>query len=306
MVHAIRGGSRPAASSKLGLYNETAVNCLLARESERQLSILNLLMKTRLTFTLVVALGFSGCAVVPETGRRQLMLVPPAEEAQMGLTAFADIKSKEKISNDPALNAQIRRIGERIAKSVGRELPNAEWEFVVFESEQVNAFALPGGKVGVYTGLIKLAESDDEIAAVMGHEVAHVSSRHGGERASQQMAAAGAAALAATYMEVKDVNPEKRAMILGLYGATATGGVILPFSRAHETEADAIGLRFAAGAGYDPRAAITFWQKMAKKSGGREPFKWFSTHPPTGERIANLQKLAPQYMPLYESAKTQY
>ncbi len=263
-------------------------------------------MKIRFAFLCPLILGLAGCAVVPETGRRQLMLIAPAEEAQMGLTAFADIKTKEKISNDAALNARIRRIGERIAKSVGRELPNAQWEFVVFESEQINAFALPGGKVGVYTGLIKLAESDDEIAAVMGHEVAHVSSRHGGERASQQMAAAGGAALAATYMEVKDVDPEKRALILGLYGAGATGAVILPFSRAHESEADAIGLRFAAGAGYDPRAAITFWQKMAKKSGGNEPLKWFSTHPPTSERIANLQKLAPQYLPLYENAKTQY
>ncbi len=264
------------------------------------------IMHLRIAPALLVVLGFSSCAVVPETGRRQLMLIAPAEEAQMGLTAFSDIKAKEKVSTDPALNARIQRIGQRIAQSVGRDLPNAEWEFVVFESDQVNAFALPGGKVGVYTGLIALAESDDEIAAVMGHEVAHVTSRHGGERASQQMAAAGGAALAATYMEVKDVDPEKRALILGLYGAGATGAVILPFSRAHESEADAIGLRFAAGAGYDPRAAITFWQKMAKKSGGGEPFKWFSTHPPTAERIANLEKLAPQYMALYESSKARY
>jgi predicted Zn-dependent protease len=263
-------------------------------------------MNLRFASAFLVVLGFAGCTVVPETGRRQLMLVAPAEEAQMGLAAFADIKTKERISNDAAMNARIRRIGERIAKSVGRELPNAQWEFVVFESDQINAFALPGGKVGVYTGLIQLAESDDEIAAVMGHEVAHVTSRHGGERSSQHMAAAGIASFAATYMEANDVNPQKRALILGLYGAGATGVVILPFSRAHENEADAIGLRFAAGAGYDPRAAITFWQKMAKKSGGGEPFKWFSTHPPTAERIANLQKLAPQYVPLYENARTQF
>jgi predicted Zn-dependent protease len=234
------------------------------------------------------------------------MWVQPEEETRMGLEAFSDIKQKEKISTNTEYNTRIRRIGERIAKSVGRELPNAQWEFVVFESEQINAFALPGGKVGVYTGLINLAGSDDEIAAVMGHEVAHVTSRHGGERVSQQMAAAGVAAVGTAYMQARNVDPQKQAMILGAYGATATAGAILPFSRLHESEADAIGLRFAAGAGYDPRAAITFWQKMAKKGGGGEPFKWFSTHPPTGERIANLEKLAPQYIPLYENARTQY
>jgi predicted Zn-dependent protease len=263
-------------------------------------------MNFRFASALLLVLGLCSCAVVPETGRRQLMLVPPDQEMQMGLEAFADIKQKEKISTDAELNARIQRIGQRIAKSVGRELPNAQWEFVVFESDQINAFALPGGKVGVYTGLIKLADSDDEIAAVMGHEVAHVTSRHGGERASQSMAAAGVAAVGTAYMQARDVDPQKQALILGAYGATATVGAILPFSRLHESEADAVGLRFAAGAGYDPRAAITFWQKMAKKGGGGEPLKWFSTHPPTGERIANLQKLAPQYLPLYENARTQF
>src|SRR4051812_35406662 len=144
-------------------------------------------MKPRLLVApIVLALGLlSGCTTVQETGRSQLMLVSPAQEAQMGLAAFAQVKKEEKVSTDPKVNARIQAIGKRIAASVGREIPNAQWEFVVFDSDTVNAFALPGGKVGVYTGLIKLASSDDEIAIVMGHEIAHVTSRHGAERTSQ-------------------------------------------------------------------------------------------------------------------------
>ncbi|MBC8040994.1 MAG: M48 family metallopeptidase [Opitutaceae bacterium] len=255
---------------------------------------------------LAAAVGFfSGCTTVNETGRSQLMLVSPAQEAQMGLSSFDQIKKAEKISTDPALNARIQRIGRRIAASVGREIPNAQWEFVVFDSPTVNAFALPGGKVGVYTGLIKLAASDDEIAIVMGHEVAHVTSRHGAERVSQNYAIAGVGMAAAIGMEVKNVDPAKRNMALAAYGLGSQVGVALPFSRLHETEADSVGLRFAAGAGYDPRAGATFWKKMAAQ-GGAKPPEFLSSHPADATRIANLQKLAPQYMPLYEQNKGRF
>lgn len=264
-------------------------------------------MNIRVASALLLVLAFSGCAVVPETGRKQLMFVSPNQEAQMGLASFEQIKQTEKISTDPRANAQVKRIGERIAKSVGRDLENAQWEFVVFESDQVNAFALPGGKVGVYTGLMKLAASDDELACVMGHEIAHVTSRHGAERTSQTYAVAGIAALTEIGMQAKDVDPEKRAMVMAAYGVGSAVGYMLPFSRLHESEADAVGLRFAAGAGYDPRAAVTFWEKMAKaNAGAQKPPVWFSTHPSDEQRIANLRKLAPQYLPLYENAKTQY
>lgn len=263
-------------------------------------------MNRSLPFVLaVVCLGWlSGCAVVPETGRRQLMLVSASEEARMGLGAFEQIKKEEKISQDVEAINQVQRVGTRIAASVGRDLPNAEWEFVVFESDELNAFALPGGKVGVYTGLLKLAGSDDELATVMGHEIAHVSSRHGAERASQQYAVAGVGLAAAVAMEVKDVDPAKRNAILAAYGAGSTVGVMLPYSRLHETEADAIGLRFAAGAGYDPRAAAAFWKKMvAANKGQAKPPEFLSSHPAEETRIKNLEQLAPQYMPLYESAR---
>lgn len=250
-----------------------------------------------------VALGWSaGCTTVPESGRSQLILISPAQEAQQGLAAFSQIKQDETISKDPAMNARVQRIGARIAESVGREVPNAQWEFVVFESEQINAFALPGGKVGVYTGLIKLVDSDDELAAVMGHEIAHVSSRHGAERISQGMLAGlgGVAVAVAT-----DDSENKELYQLG-YAGLATLGT-LGYSRLQETEADEIGLRFAAGAGYDPRAAAEFWEKMkAAKSGSGQPLEWFSTHPSDDRRIANLKQLAPQYMALYEAAKARY
>ena len=190
------------------------------------------LFSTLASVTLAVGL-FSGCTTVQETGRSQLMLVSPAQEAQMGLAAFAQVKKDEKISNDPAVNARIQRIGKRIAASVGREIPNAQWEFVVFDSPTVNAFALPGGKVGVYMGLIKLASSDDEIAIVMGHEIAHVTSRHGAERTSQNYAIAGVGLLAAIGMEVKDVDPAKRNMALAAYGIGSQVGVALPLSLIH-------------------------------------------------------------------------
>ena len=244
------------------------------------------------------------CTTVQETGRHQLMLTSPDSEAAEGMAAFAQMKKEEKISTDPALNARIQRIGKRIAGAVGRDLPNAQWEFVVFDApDTINAFALPGGKVGVYTGLINLAgASDDEIAIVMGHEVAHVTSRHGGERQSQAMiVAAGAAALSVGTQESKNSQ-----LYMLAYGGASTLGT-LAFSRSHESEADSIGLRFAAKAGYDPRAAVTFWTKMAaKEKGASVPPKWLSTHPPSQERIENLKRLAPGLMPTYEQARANF
>ncbi|MFA6288101.1 MAG: M48 family metallopeptidase [Opitutaceae bacterium] len=253
----------------------------------------------------VFILLLAGCVTNPETGRSQLMLVSPGEEAQMGLASFTQIKKQEKISTDPSANARVERVGKRIAASVGREIPNAQWEFVVFDSPQVNAFALPGGKVGVYTGLLKLATTDDELASVMGHEIAHVTSRHGAERTSQNYAITGVGALAALGMEAKQVDPAKRNMILGAYGVSSQLVVALPYSRLHESEADSVGLKFAAGAGYDPRAAVTFWKKMAAQ-GGQKPPPLLSTHPSDADRIRNLQQLAPRYMVLYEQSKARY
>lgn len=249
-----------------------------------------------------VLLALAGCYTVPETGRSSLILLSPNEELQMGVAAFADIQAKEKVSTDVEANGRVNRIGRRIAEAVGDALPGAKWEFVVFdEPKTVNAFALPGGKVGVYTGLVNLAGSDDEIAIVMGHEIAHVTARHGAERMSQGLVAG----LIGAGVEAASGDSRHRDLIRVAYGLGATGAT-LAFSRGNESEADFIGLRYAAKAGYNPMAAITFWRKMAAQKDGAQPIKWLSTHPPHAERIAELQRWMPEVLPLYEKAKERY
>ncbi|MBP6508793.1 MAG: M48 family metallopeptidase [Opitutaceae bacterium] len=246
---------------------------------------------------IALSLALTGCYTVPETGRSSFIL--PVDDVGQGAAAFADIKAKEKISRDPAVNERVRRIGQRIAQAVGDALPGAAWEFVVFDApDTVNAFALPGGKVGVYTGLLNLADSDDEVAIVMGHEIGHVTARHGAERISQGMiAAAGGLVLDSATKDKKNHD-----LMLAGYGLLSSGGM-LAFSRSHESEADYIGIRYAAKAGYDPRAAVTFWQKMAKQSQGSNVPVFLSTHPTNERRIADLQKWMPEVLPLYNAAR---
>lgn len=251
-------------------------------------------------FSLAVALlglTLAGCYTVPETGRKSLIL--PMDDTQAGAEAFAEAKAKEKVSNDAAANARVQRVGKRIADAVGSNLPGAQWEFVVFDApETINAFALPGGKVAVYTGLLKLATADDELAFVMGHEIAHVTSRHGAERITEAtIASVGGAALDTLSKENK-----YRDLTLAVYGVGSTG-LMLKFSRSHESEADFVGLRYSAKAGYDPRAATAFWKKMAAesaKAGGKPP-EFLSTHPSDERRIAALEAEMPQVIPIYEA-----
>lgn len=256
-------------------------------------------MKTQIIPLVAALLALSGCYTVPETGRQSFIMVSPSQETELGATAFAEVRSKERVSTDPRANERVRRVGQRIADAVGGQLPSARWEFVVFDApDTVNAFALPGGKVGVYTGLLKLAETDDELAIVMGHEIGHVTARHGAERMSQGTLAS----VVGAGLQVASQNSQYAQAIQTGYGL-AVQGTILAFSRSHESEADNIGIRYAAKAGYDPRAAITFWQKMARAKDGAQPIKWLSTHPPHAERIADLQRLMPEVLPIYEAAR---
>ncbi len=249
----------------------------------------------------VALLILAGCYTVPETGR-QSFIIPLGDEVSEGAAAFAEVKSKETVSHNPVYNERVQRIGERIAEAVGADLPTAKWEFVVFdEPKTINAFALPGGKVGVYSGLLVLAVTDDELAIVMGHEIGHVTARHGAERMSKGvLAAILGVALDATTQDSKNHD-----LVLAAYGLGA-GGAMLKFSRDNESEADLIGIRYAAKAGYNPRAAITFWKKMEKeKTGGRLP-AFLSTHPSDERRIADLEKWMRATMPLYEAARVRY
>lgn len=257
--------------------------------------------RRRLLLGLLAVLLLGGCYTVPETGRSSF-IIPLGDDLAMGAEAFAEVKAKEKISDNPIANERVQRIGKRIAAAVGEALPGAKWEFVVFEAPKtINAFALPGGKVGVYSGLLDLAESDDEVAMVMGHEIGHVTARHGAERMTEGvLLAAGGVLLDSAAKDSKNHD-----LLLTGYGLATAGGM-LAFSRAHESEADFIGLRYAAKAGYNPMAAITFWRKMAKEPSGPKMPAFLSTHPSHDRRIADLQGWMPQVLPLYEKAKPRY
>lgn len=243
----------------------------------------------------------AACYTVPETGRSSFIL-PTVDDVAQGAAAFSDLKTTEKISTNAAENERVRRVGLRIAKAVGDALPDANWEFVVFDQpETVNAFALPGGKVGVYNGLLRLAKTDDELAIVMGHEIGHVTARHGAERITQGILVTGAGAV----LDASTKDKKSHDVLLAGYGLFSTGGM-LAFSRKHESEADYIGIRYAAKAGYDPRAAITFWQKMEKESKGSHVPVFLSTHPSHTQRVADLQGWMPEVLPLYETVKIRY
>jgi metalloendopeptidase OMA1, mitochondrial len=259
----------------------------------------------KLLFMVGLVLALAGCYTNPVTGRQYAVMTSLGEELQLGAQAFADVKKQETISRNPEVNARIQRIGKRIASAVGNQLPGAQWEFVVFDSPELNAFALPGGKVGIYTGLIDLGVSDDELAQVMGHEIGHVVARHGGKRMTEAtvvglVGAAGAIAVDRKY------GSEKSQLFALAYGGISTVGYVLPHSRGDESEADLMGLQYAAQAGYDPDAAVTLWQKMAAASGQSKVPVWLSTHPSNSQRISNLRAAAPRFKQLYLTNRSRY
>lgn len=247
-----------------------------------------------------LSLGLAACQTVPYTGRSQLQFVSEPQEIQMGLQTYREILRKSRLSRDPRANDQVLRVGTRIARATGRsDLP---WEFRVIEDDrQMNAFALPGGKVAVYTGLLPVARDDAGLAAVLGHEIAHVIARHGGERVSQQLLVQ--AGLTATMAALSRGDPQTVRSVGSLLGAGAAVGLILPWSREQESEADRLGLVLMAKAGYDPRAARDLWVRMAAASRGRgQPPEFLSTHPSPGTRIRQIEHWLPEALPYYEAS----
>ena len=242
------------------------------------------------------------CATVPETGRSQLLLISSAQEMQLGLSEFDKLKSSTPISKDAALNALVRRVGSRIAAVA--PLPNAHWEFVLFDDPKVaNAFCLPGGKVGVYTGILPITKDEAGLATVIAHEVGHAVARHGAERVSEGLLVQ----LGGTVLEeaLKSSPSATQGLVLGAYGIGSQLGVTLPHSRQQELEADHLGLIYMARAGYDPREALTFWQRFKAyndKRGGK-PVEFLSTHPLDDRRIAQIEKLLPQAEAEYRRAR---
>ena len=247
----------------------------------------------------ILALLFIGCTKAPITGRNQLIMVDPAQETQLGLQSEKEILSKEKISRDTQKNAMVRRVGMRIANVTSQK--NYKWEFFVIDNDkEANAFCLPGGKVFVYTGLFKYVANDVQLSAVLGHEIGHALARHGAERMSRGILAQTGGQVLQSVMIGKG-NSQNTAMVMQAFGVGTQLGVMLPFSRTQEYEADHIGLVLMAKAGYNPNEALKFWTKFAKS--GETPPEYLSTHPAPANRIAKIRKLIPKVMPLYQRAR---
>jgi len=244
----------------------------------------------------VVVLVFSACVTTP-TGRRQLVMLPESQMNTMGKQAYGEMKSKEKISTNKSLTSSVVDIGKRIAKASGA---NYQWEFTLFDSKQVNAFCLPGGKIGVYTGILPVAENNAGLAAIMGHEVAHAIARHSNERVTQQLMMAGGLAAAGVALQ----NNKNRNAIMAALGLGAALGIMLPYSRNHESEADKLGLRYMAKAGYDPNEASQLWIRMNKAGGGGTP-EILSTHPDSMKRSQALKDQVPSVWSMYQKSSKQ-
>jgi len=257
----------------------------------------------RLGLLVPVLLGIAmfavSCSKVPLTGRSRFLLVDEATEFQMGVTGYEQVLEESNLSGDKELVSRVRTIGEAIAEVTDRD--DFDWEFNVIEADSIaNAFCLPGGKVAVYTGITELAGSDDELATVMAHEIAHAIARHGAERMTQMlMVDLGGMALSEALSTQTETTLELASIA---YGVGSGLLYVLPYSRTHESEADYMGLLYMARAGYDPRAAVDFWVKM-QQQGGPAPPEFLSTHPNPDTRIEDLQEWMPEALKYYEKAR---
>ena len=229
--------------------------------------------------------AITGCTENPELGRSQFLLVSDAQLAELGAATWTNVKKQERVSSDASLNRRLEKIGTKCVDAARKG--DLDWEFAVFDNPEVNAFAIPGGKVGFYSGIFDVMENDDQVATVMGHEVGHVAARHSAERYSQQLAAGVFVTAVSAALATSDLEYGKE--IAGVLGAGVTFGVILPYSRQHEYEADALGVRYMTEADYNPNQAVRFWQNMTEQS-KRQPLEFMSTHPSDENRIAAIQR----------------
>lgn len=243
-------------------------------------------------YLLLLILVFSfGCATGPAFLSEDML-------ANMAATEFSKLKEEIPISSDQRATAQVRRVSQQIANTLAAEMPDAEWEFVLFEDESANAFAMPGGKIAVFTGLLEHVETDDELAAVIGHEIAHVQLQHANQRMSAEIIRGAGAILAV--LGTQNMEEPDRNRVLAAYGIGTQVGIMLPYSRSHESQADRVGLLIAARSGYDPRASLSFWKKMAQAKTKSIP-EFLSTHPSSDTRIRELQEFMPEALSIYNS-----
>lgn len=235
--------------------------------------------------------GLGACSENAATGRSQFVVIGDDQMAILAARNWADLKRSTPVSDDADDRRRVATVGRRIADVSG--LDGVDWEFVAFDSPEANAFVLPGGKVGVYRGLLEQARDDDELAAVIGHEVGHVAARHSAERLSQQLASQAAIGLVAAAVSGSSDYGEYADEVAAALGVGVTVGVILPYSRRHELEADDVGVRLADQAAYDPNGAVRFWtRRIAESRATAAPPEFLSTHPADSERLERLRRAA--------------
>jgi metalloendopeptidase OMA1, mitochondrial len=274
----------------------------MKKVTEFSQSVLALVMAVGLT-------GLAGCETNPYTGRSQLLMISVDQEMQMGAQAYGQVKNDPKMhqSQDSREVEPVRRVAARIIEAAKRskyaEMANQfQWEVTVIKDDKtMNAFALPGGKIAVYTGIFPVAKTEAGLAAVLGHEVTHALARHGAERMSQGQLTNAALQVLGTAAGAAGGNAMLGQAAMAALGAGAQVGVLLPFSRKHESEADYIGILLAADAGYDPRESVHLWERMEQLSGGKGPAEFLSTHPGHETRIEQLKKWMSEAMAIYQT-----
>jgi metalloendopeptidase OMA1, mitochondrial len=252
----------------------------------------------------------TGCVTNPYTGRWQLLMVPQSYEAQLGAQAYRDVlrDPNVRMSRNPEEVEPVKRVAARIIDAAKRSKYSEaarefRWDVSVIKNDGTqNAFALPGGKIAVYTGMFPMADNESGLAAIVGHEVVHALARHGAERMSQGVLAQAGLVGAAIAMQTQGFSPMTSQAAMSALGLGTQVGILLPYSRAHESEADYIGLLLAADAGYDPSEAVRVWERMKQASGGRQPQEFLSTHPGHETRIKRLNEHMPEALALYEQA----
>lgn len=270
-------------------------------------------VRSSVVATVFLSFVLAGCAEVPITGRKQLSLVPSSLVTSMSIQEYNQFLSENKVSGNPQQVAMVKRVGQNIVAAVNEfcktncdkdPFEGYQWEINLIEDKQVNAFAMPGGKVVVYTGILPVAQNEAGLATVMGHEIAHVFAGHGEERMSQGLLTQlGGMALS---VALKNQPEATRNLFMTSYGLGAQVGVLLPYSRLHESEADRLGMIFMAMAGYNPNEAVEFWKRMASAKGDKAaPPEFLSTHPADETRIRKLQELVPEATEYYKPAARQ-
>ncbi len=258
----------------------------------------------------LLILALAACATVPGTGRSQLSMVSDSELNTMATSQYRELIQKGPLSTNQKDTAMIKSVGAKISRAaetylkengMSREIANYNWEFNLIESSDVNAFCMPGGKVAFYTGILPYCQGEDGVAVIMGHEVAHAIAHHSRERASQQLMTNLGGTVLGVGLGLGGASELTSDVAMAAYGLGSQVGILLPYSRSHESEADRIGLSLMAMAGYNPETAIAFWQRMAAGS-GKGGSDFLSTHPSDQKRIADLQRYMPEALARYQAA----